>query len=62
MPIIAWCFHQVLPATPFQAPDSRESGVEGKLHFILEIEICAGQQLEQFHKPGRKLRPQISFD
>ena len=40
----AGCLDQPLPAPAFPAPDSRESGMERTLDFILEIEIGVRQE------------------
>ena len=62
MPIIAWRFHQALPATPFQAPDPGEGRMKGELHLILQVEIGSREQRKPRGQVSRKLIPQIGFD
>jgi hypothetical protein len=60
--IIAWRFHQALPAPPFPAPDPGEGRMKGKLYLVLQVEIGSREQRQEFGHIGRKLTPQISFN
>jgi hypothetical protein len=60
--VIAWRFHQPVPATPFQAPDPRKGWVKGKLHLILQVEIGLREQRQEVRYIDGKVTPQISFD
>ena len=53
--VIARCFHQSLPTTPFQAPNSRKGGVKGKLHLILQIEIGSREQRQEVRHIERRV-------
>lgn len=60
--VVSRGFDQALPTSSFQAPDTCERGVKGKLHLILQVEIGAREELKQMGQIGRKLVSQISFD
>src|SRR6266516_3822039 len=39
LPVIAWSFDEPLAAPTFEAPESGEGWVKGKLHLVLQVEI-----------------------
>ncbi len=59
--IISRSLDQALPTSTDASPQAREGWVKGHLHFILQIEVSAWQQREQFWQIGGKLIPQISL-
>jgi hypothetical protein len=55
-------FDQTLSTPSFEAPDTREGRVKGHLQFILQIQVSAWHQREQFRQVGGKLIPQVSLN
>ena len=53
---------QPLPATAFPTPDPREGGMKRKLDLILEIEIGAWQEGQQFFQVWRYFLQEIGIN